>query len=50
MLATQPYKSFPIFKLSNLHKILRLANSGLEIGNLTNFNMFFSFLADHFNL
>ena len=28
-LATQPYKSLKIFKLSNLHQILRLSNSSL---------------------
>ena len=43
-LATQPYKSFKIFKFSNNHKISHLSNSGLKIGNLTDFIMPFSFL------
>ena len=43
-LATQPYKSFKFFKLSNVHKISRLSNSVLQIGNLTNFIMLFSYL------
>ena len=35
---TNPLK---FFKLSNVHKISLLSNSGLKIGNLTNFIMFF---------
>ena len=45
VVATQPYKSFKFLEFSNYHKISRLSNSGLKIGNLTNFIMLFSFLA-----
>ena len=44
-LATQPYKPFKFFEFSNYHKISRLRNRGLKIGNLANFIMLFPFLA-----
>ena len=40
--ATQPYKSFKFFEFLNYHKISLLSNSGLKIGNLTNFIKLFS--------
>ena len=47
-LATQPAAiqiQFKSFELLKFHKISRLSNSGLKIGNLTNFIMLFSSLA-----
>ena len=43
--AIQP---FNFFKFSKYHKISRVSNSGLKIGNLSNFIMLFSFLANIF--
>ena len=44
----EKFKGFDEF--SNYHKISRLSNGGLKIGNLAKFIMLFSFLGNHFVL